>query len=123
MTEVHLKSLQHVLPTFTNFNKFLQREDLLIYCLHGEIQNFMRKLACKFIKPESIVALKAENLQFTSLDTSTLQNQKNDDQLSIGFATKQKLGLLVADGDIDNSTWTNVLIVCANFTKQHLHTV
>ena len=95
MTEVHLMFLQNVLPTFTNFNKFLQREDPLIYCLYGEMQNFMSKLACKFIKSESIVAMKAENLQFTS-------KSKNDDQLSIGFTTKQKLDLLVADGDIDN---------------------
>ena len=107
MTEVHLMFLQYVLPTFTNFNKFLQREDPLIYCLHCEMENFMSKLACKFIKPESIVAMKVENLQFTSV-TSTLQNQKNDDHLSIGFTTKQKCYLLVAEGNIDNYHFDSV---------------
>ena len=34
-----------ILPTFTNFNKFLQLEKPLIECLHGKMQVFMNKLA------------------------------------------------------------------------------
>ena len=37
---------------FTNFNEFLQTEESLIQCVHGEMQAFMNKEASKFVKPE-----------------------------------------------------------------------
>ena len=59
---------QSVLPTFTNFNKFLQTEEALIQYLHGQIQSFMNKLASKFIKPEEIPQLKQEGSSFTKIE-------------------------------------------------------
>ena len=81
---------QEVLPTFTNFNKFLQTEEPLIQCLSDEMQTFMNKLALKFVKPEVICKLKDDNLSFSKLDIS-LPNQKDDKDLTIGNITKPNL--------------------------------
>ena len=64
MTEFYLTFFQAILPTFTNFNKLLQMEELLIQCLHGETQVFMNTLASKFVKPEIIRKLKDYNLSY-----------------------------------------------------------
>ena len=86
---------QAVLPTFTNFNKFLQTEEPLIQCLYDEMQTFMNKLASKFVKPEVIHKLKDDNLSF-----SKLENQKDDKDLTIGNITKPNLRRSLNEGDI-----------------------
>ena len=90
MTEFYLMFFQEVLPTFTNFNKFLQTEEPLIQCLSDEMQTFMNKLALKVVKPEVICKLKDDNLSFSKLDIS-LPNQKDDKDLTIGNITKPNL--------------------------------
>ena len=87
MTEFNLLFFQASSPTFTNFNKFPQTEEPLIYCLHAEMQTFMNKLASKFIKPDATRQLKDDKLSFSKLDTS-LANQKDDVDLTIGNITK-----------------------------------
>ena len=99
MTEFYLFFFQAALPTFTNFNKFLQTEEPLIQCLYDEMQMFMNKLAAKFIKPEVIRELKGNELSFSKLDVS-LANQKNDKDLTIGNVTKPKLRRVLDEGDI-----------------------
>ena len=75
--EVYMYIYQSVLPTFTNFNKFLQTDEPLIQFLYGQIQSFINKLASKLIKPEVIQQLKQEGTSFTKLNIS-LENQKSD---------------------------------------------
>ena len=58
MTELYLLFFQSSIVTFTNFNKFLQREEPLIYSIYDHIQTPMNKLASKFIKPNVIQDLK-----------------------------------------------------------------
>ena len=87
MTELNLLFFHASLPTFINFNKFLQTEEPLIHCLHAEMQTFMNNLASKFIKPDVIRQLKDNKLSFSKLDTS-LANQKDDVDLTIGNITK-----------------------------------
>ena len=101
MTEFYLFFFQAILPTFTNFNKFLQTEEPLIQCLHGEIQAFMNKLASKF-QPEIVRELKNGNLSFVKLDIS-LENKKGDKNLTIGNITKPKLRNALDEGDISQS--------------------
>ena len=96
MTELFIFFFQSALVTFTNFNKFLQREDPLIYLEHEQMNNFMTKLALKFIKPEVIRSLKANGKAFSELDIS-LKNQRADKDLTIGFTTKQKLVQLMKE--------------------------
>ena len=100
MTELYLFFFQSSLVTFTNYNKFLQREDPLIYLTHSFMNNFMNKLATKFVKPEVIQAFKETEQPFSNLDIS-LANQKSDRYLFIGFMTRQKLNQLLKE-DIDD---------------------
>ena len=50
--EIYLLFYQEVLPVFTTFSKYLQREDPLIYQLSEAQEHFMNKLAARFIQPE-----------------------------------------------------------------------
>eukprot|EP00794_Sanderia_malayensis_P013387 gene13387-14760_t len=102
MTEFYLMFFQAALPTFTNFNKFLQTEEPLIQCLHDEMQNFMNKLASKFVKPEIIRKLKDDKSCFNKLETG-LANQKDDRDLTIGNMTKSKFRRALDEGDVSES--------------------
>ena len=58
MMELYLLFFQSSIITFTKFNKFLQREEPLIYSIYDHMQTFMNKLASKLIKPNVIQELK-----------------------------------------------------------------
>ena len=60
------------------------------------MQNFMNKLASKLIKRNIIQELKNAKKLFTKLDIS-LECQKDDNDLFIGFITKQTLKKLLED--------------------------
>ena len=102
MTELYFMFFQAGLPTFKNFNKFLQTEEPLIQCLHDEMQKFMNKLASKFVKPKIIRKLKDDKLCFSKLDI-TLPNQKDDQDLTIGNITKAKLRRALEEGEISEN--------------------
>ena len=73
MLEIYLLFYQGVLPVFTTFNKYLQREESIIYQLFEAKECFMNKLAARFIKPEVIQEIKNEEKSYAKLDIS-LQN-------------------------------------------------
>ena len=51
MTEVFLFFFyRYALQGFVNFNKYLQREEPLISRLHDQIQQFINRIACKFLQ-------------------------------------------------------------------------
>ena len=77
MTKVYLLFLQSVTPLFTNFNRFLQKEERLVYLLHEEMQKFMNKLASRFVKPEAIQQINEEKKSFSALNVSR-ENQRDD---------------------------------------------
>ena len=84
MTEVCLKFHQSVIPTFTRFNLTLQREEPSICRLEEEITNFLKRPCSKF--------LSLDELRINSnLLNSDIQNQLPDDNLFIGFGTRQLL--------------------------------
>ena len=55
---------------FTKFNRFLQREDPLLYLMNTQMETFMQKLAAMFVKPEKVKAHKQEKGSLKSLDIS-----------------------------------------------------
>ena len=55
MSEIYLMFFQSAIALLTNFNRFLQREDPLIYLLHTQMENFLNKLAVKFTRPEKVM--------------------------------------------------------------------
>ena len=71
--EIYLLFYQGVLPVLTSFNKYLQREESIIYQLPESQERFMNKLAARSIKPEVIQEKKNEEKSFAKLDIS-LQN-------------------------------------------------
>ena len=64
VTEFYLIFFQAILPTFTNFEKLLQTEEPLIWCLHDARQPFMNKPVPKFVKSEIMHKLKDYNLSY-----------------------------------------------------------
>ena len=64
------------------------------------METFLQKLAAKFVKPKIVMAHKQEKGSLKSLDIS-FENQKEDENLSIGMVTKAKLRRLLDEGDTD----------------------
>ena len=55
MSEIYVMFFQSAIAMLTNFNRFLQREDPLIYLMHTQMETFLNKLAVKFIRPEKVM--------------------------------------------------------------------
>ncbi|KAL9977514.1 hypothetical protein ACROYT_G014923 [Oculina patagonica] len=80
---------------------FLQREDPLIHLLHIQMENSLNKLAVKFTRPEKVMEHKPKFGTLKGLDIS-LENQKTDENLSVGLVTKGQLRKLLNEADIDS---------------------
>ena len=91
MTEVYLLFWQSVALLFTNFNRFFQKEEPLVYLLHEEMQKIMNKLASQFVKPEVIQQINEEKKSFLALNVSR-ENQREGQNIHIQLLQK----------DIDN---------------------
>ena len=91
MTEVYLKFLQSVIPTFTRFNLTLQRKEPSIFLLEKEMTNFLTRLCGKFLSLD-------EPRNNSNLLNADIQNQLPDDNLFIGFDTRELLEELEDDG-------------------------
>ena len=75
----------------------LQSEEPLIYLLYKCQQRFMNKLASKFVKLDIIRTLKEANKSFIELDIS-IENQKEDKNIFIGFTIRNKLNDQINSG-------------------------
>ena len=93
MLEVYLLFYQSVLPIFTNFNKYLQREEPLIYKLSDAQNRFMNKLVSKFVKHKVIQVNKMEQVSIVQLNIE-LESQKKDLDLGVGILTKEMIKYL-----------------------------
>ena len=123
MLEIYLLFYQGVLPVFTTFNKYLQREEPLIYLLSEAQERFMNKLAGRFIKPEVIQEIRNEEKSFAKLDIS-LQNQKDDIDLGIGILTKRKVKQLLENGNISQEAFDKFFdVAVAFFSKTYQYCV
>ena len=86
ITEVYLFFYQSVLPIFNHSNLFLQMEDPCIHLVHDNCERLLRKVLGKFVKKEVIAA--ANCLSEVNTDIS---NQRADENIFVGFATRQTL--------------------------------
>ena len=96
MTEAYFLFYQAVLPTFTNVNLLLQREDPTIHLIADAIREFLKKLLSKFVKLQAIAGI--ENI--TDVDFANSSNHLSDSQVTIGFVTRNRLQHLLDAGDI-----------------------
>ena len=100
MSEIYLMFFQSSIALLTNFNRFLQREDPLIYLMHTQMETFLNKLAVKFIRLEKVMQHKEKFGTLKGLDIS-LENQKADASVTIGMVTKGRLRKFLDEGHID----------------------
>ena len=91
MTEVYLKFHQSVILIFTRFNPTLQREEPSIFLLEEGMTSFLRRLCGKFLSLDEL----RNNSNPLNAD---IQNQLPDDNLFIGFASRQLSEELEDDG-------------------------
>ena len=87
---------QHVLPVFTCLNLLLQCEHPTIFLIPTEIRSFLRKLFSKFVTVRAI----KETEDVTQVDFTSIANQLDNADITIGIATKQRLMKLLDGGDI-----------------------
>lgn len=66
------------------------------------MEKFLNKLAVKFTRPEKVMEHKQKFGTLKTLDIS-LENQKADENLSVGLVTRGQLRKLLNEGDIDIS--------------------
>ncbi|KAK6191363.1 hypothetical protein SNE40_003074 [Patella caerulea] len=97
MTEVYLLFYQSVLPVFTTFNKFLQREDPCIHAVYPQMTSFLKKLLGKFVR---IDVIKTNLSVLTDVDFRPIDNQLEDENVFIGCQTRETLSKLEDEGDI-----------------------
>lgn len=64
MSEIYLMFFHSAIALLTNFNRFLQREDPLIYLMHAQMEKFLNKLAVKFTRPEKVMEHKTKVWNF-----------------------------------------------------------
>ena len=119
MTEVYLKFRKSVIPTFTRFDLTPQREKPSIFLLEEEMTNFLKRLCGKFL---SLDELKSNS----DLLNADIQTQLPDDNLFIGFGTRQLLKELEDDG-LDSNKIRQFYIAVRrfyeetfNYAKEHL---
>lgn len=97
MVELYLLFYSAVLPNFTVFNRFLQREDPCIYAIYSQLHLFVKRLLGKFVP---VIQIKAAN-NIKDVEYKGEENQICNEDLFIGFATKQQIKKLLNDGDVD----------------------
>uniref|UniRef100_H3AMP9 HAT C-terminal dimerisation domain-containing protein n=1 Tax=Latimeria chalumnae TaxID=7897 RepID=H3AMP9_LATCH len=77
--------LQSVIPIFDKFNLLMQAEVPMVHAIHPAILNLARGLLGRFLKP--VIVREARDI--LSVQYENPQNQKGDQDLYIGFYTKQ----------------------------------
>lgn len=91
MAEVFLLFIHSVLPTFTHTNQFLQREEPLIHLLKPYLIGLLKKVLGKNVKATVVAETLTQGVSLKDIDYVSLSNQVPNDQLVIGFLTKQTI--------------------------------
>lgn len=103
MTEVYLLFYQAILPTFTQTNLLLQRENPNIYLVADAIHSFLKKLLTKFITIQAFKNDKNEEIDITKVDYESPDNHLDESKMTIGLVTKQLSKKLFEDGEISGN--------------------
>ena len=91
---------QLVLPCFTHCNQFLQREEPLIHVLQPQLEKLLKNVLVKFIKPVIIAEGLKNDDGLLSVNFKDKTNHVSNNNLVIGYTTKQILQRLLNEGDI-----------------------
>ena len=100
MAEIYLLFIHSVLPMFTHTNQFLQREEPLIHLLKPYLIGLLKKVLGKYVKATVVARALNEGDKLKDIDYACLANQVSNDQLVIGYLTKQTIAKLLNDGSI-----------------------
>lgn len=85
ITEAYLMFYQAVLPVFTSFNKFLQRETPFIHVLCEKLDSIVNKLLGKFVKYISVIRDARSEGNLIDADFHSNENQLPDSNIFVGF--------------------------------------
>ena len=85
---------------YNKFHMFIEREELLISLLHGQINEFLLRLACTF---RTVAAMRREGASVTNIDYANPANHLPASGIHMGMATKMKLDKLLNDEDISEN--------------------
>ena len=114
LTEVHVAFFTAALPIFTNYNKFLQRNDPVPHKVFPMTKSLAHKIAGRFI------------LQDKPLSDITINLIENEDNyvslkdLFLGLMTKSMLNDLLENGDISEVQYEKFIAVAIEFYKVSL---
>ena len=114
LIEVHVAFSTVALPIFTNYNKLLQRNDLLPH----EVLSMTKSLACK-IAGRFILRDKLQS----DITFNLIENEDNYVSLKdvfLGLMTKSKLNDLLENGDISEVQYQKFIVVAIEFYKVSL---
>ena len=110
-TKVHVAFFTAALPIFTNYNKFLHRNDPLPHKVLLMTKSFARKIARRFILREKLQSYITINL---------IENEDNYVSLKdvfLGLMTKSKLNDLLENGDLSEVQYEKFIVVDIEFYK------
>ena len=104
LTEVYHLFYQAVMPLFTSFNKFLQRETPCIHLIMDKIESFFSNLISKSLTVQAIKEAKQDSKLY-DINFHEVENQLTDATFFISFTTKQSFQKLLRKGDIDEQNF------------------
>jgi hypothetical protein len=109
-TEVHLLFILHALQAFREFNLLLQNQDSIIAILGDECHKFTNKIASKFLKPQCI-----KDVGGADVDVDNEEYWLADDDMIVGFTTRQKVSQLLKQGSMTNYEAKTFYQACRSF--------
>ena len=100
MFEIYLLFFQAVLPMFTTFNLFLQRDDLQIYLLNSQMHSLLLKNITKFVSSGIIQSFRPT---LKSIPYNDSINHLDDSKIFIGILKRSTIQKKLEEGDITSS--------------------
>ena len=104
LTEVHVAFFTAALPVFTNYNKFLQRNDPLPHKVLPMTKSLARKIARRFILRDKLPWDIKINL------TENEDNYVSLKDVFLGLMTKSKFNDLLENGDISKVQYEKLIV-------------
>lgn len=83
----------------------MQREETLIHALQPQLISLYKKILGKYIKPSDL-ANSIQSSTLFSIDYKNASIQVADEDLLIGYITRQKIKKLLEEGDISDSKYS-----------------
>ena len=95
-TKAYLLFLAAVLPVVNGYNRAFQRNKVEVHRLHDEQTRLVRRVVLSFLKPEAVLDVPVEDLEFDQPHQFL-----NDEDVFIGALTKDYLDSLPPEVELD----------------------